>query len=129
VELYRPNRSKQKSKIEEGLSDNQSNWMKKQTSNLKELSYQDRQYSSDWLQFKAAHIPGRINVATDKLRRLEMSGDYHLKKEVFQMIQWRWKYFPKIDLFASKLNMIIKIYASIIPRKDPDNIKNALRLD
>jgi hypothetical protein len=39
------------------------------------------------LQLKVAHIPERINVTTDKLSRLEMSSDYHLK-EVFQMIQW-----------------------------------------
>jgi hypothetical protein len=41
------------------------------------------------LQLKAAHIPGRINVATDRVSRLEMSGDYHLKEQVFQMIQWK----------------------------------------
>jgi hypothetical protein len=79
------------------------------------------------LQLKAAHIPGRINVATDRLSRLEMSGDYHLKEEVFQMIQWRC--FPKVDLFASKLNRLVKTYAPVIPRKYPDNIGNALRLD
>jgi hypothetical protein len=65
------------------------------------------------LQLKAAHIPGRINVVRDGLNRLEMSGDYHLK----------------IDLFASKLNRLLKTYVSVIPRKAPDNIKNALRLN
>jgi hypothetical protein len=58
-----------------------------------------------------------------------MSGDYHLKEEVFQMIQRKWRCFPKVDLFMSKLNRLIKTYASVIPRKDPDNIGNALRLD
>jgi hypothetical protein len=58
-----------------------------------------------------------------------MSGDYHLKEQVFQIIQWKWKCFPKIDLFMSKLNRLIKTYALVIPRKDPDNIGNALRLD
>jgi hypothetical protein len=58
-----------------------------------------------------------------------MSRDYHLKEQVFQIIQWRWKCFPKVDLFASKLNKLVKTYVSVIPRKDPDNIGNALRLD
>jgi hypothetical protein len=61
------------------------------------------------LKLKAAYIPGRINVATDRLSRLEISGDYHLKEEVFQMIQWKWKYFPKVDLLALKLNRLVKI--------------------
>jgi hypothetical protein len=66
---------------------------------------------------------------TDRLSKLEMSGNYHLKEQVFQIIQWKWKYFPKVDLFTSKLNKLVKTYASVIPRKDPDNIGNALRLD
>jgi hypothetical protein len=83
----------------------------------------------NYLILKAVHIPGRINVITDRLSRLEMSGDYHLNKRVFQRIQRMWRCYPKVDLFASKKNRLVKTYASVIPRRDPDNIGNALRLD
>jgi hypothetical protein len=56
-----------------------------------------------------------------------MSGDYQLNKKVFQRIQRMWHCYPKVDLFASKKNQLIKTYASIIPRGDTDNIGNALR--
>jgi hypothetical protein len=52
------------------------------------------------------YISGRINVATERLSRLEMSRDYHLKEELFQMIQWKWKYKPvhiKIKQASKKL--------------------------
>jgi hypothetical protein len=160
VELYRPNRSEQKSKIEEGLSDNlieivkldeESNFKSKRiNSNIpssSSLPSSDKEIRTDniaamynfnkksgamnlyrmsrkiwklseinYLQLKAAHISGRINVATDRLSRLEMSGDYQLRTEVFQTIQRRWKCFPKVDLFTSKLNRLVKTYASVIPR-------------
>jgi hypothetical protein len=81
------------------------------------------------LTLKAVHIPGRINVTTDRLSRLEMSGDYHLNDKVFQRIQWMWRCYSRIDLFASKKNRLIKIYVLMILRKDLDNIGNALRLN
>jgi hypothetical protein len=74
------------------------------------------------LQLKVVYILGKINVATDRLSRVEMSRDYHLKEKIFQMIQWKWRCFPKVDLFASKLNRLVKTYTSVIPRKDPNNI-------
>jgi hypothetical protein len=43
----------------------------------------------NYLQLKSAHIPGRINVATDRLSRLEMSRDYYLKEQVFQFSESR----------------------------------------
>jgi hypothetical protein len=58
-----------------------------------------------------------------------MSGDYQLNEVVFQRIQKIWHCYPKVDLFASKKNKLIKTYASVIPRGDLDNIGNALRLD
>jgi hypothetical protein len=63
------------------------------------------------LTLKAIHIPGRINVTTDRLNRLEMSGDYHLNDKVFQRIQRMWGCYPRIDLFTSKKNRLIKTYA------------------
>jgi hypothetical protein len=35
---------------------------------------------------KAVHIPEKLNSTSDKLSFLEMSGDYHLPQEVFQII-------------------------------------------
>jgi hypothetical protein len=83
----------------------------------------------NYLILKAVHIPGRINVTTDRLSRLEMSRDYQLKEEIFQRIQRMWRCYPKVDLFAPKRNRLIKTYTSVIPRWDPDNIGNALRLN
>jgi hypothetical protein len=62
-------------------------------------------------------------------RQIKQIGDEQRLSEVFQMIQWKWRCFPKVDLCVSKLNRLVKTYASIIPRKDPDNISNALRAD
>jgi hypothetical protein len=83
----------------------------------------------NYLILKTVHIPGRINVTTDRLSRLEMSGDYQLKEEIFQRIQKMWRCYPKVDLFASKKNRLIRTYASVIPRWDLDNVGNALRLN
>jgi hypothetical protein len=83
----------------------------------------------NYLILKAVHIPGRINVTTNRLSQLEMSGDYQLNETVFQRIQKMWHCYPKVDLFASKKNRLIRTYASVIPRGDSDNIGNALRLD
>jgi hypothetical protein len=41
----------------------------------------------NWLQLKTAHIPRKINIAMDKLSKLKMIGDYHLKEEIFQIVQ------------------------------------------
>jgi hypothetical protein len=58
----------------------------------------------NYLILKAVHIPGRINAATDKLSRLEMSREYQLNEAIFQRIQKMWRCYPKVDLFASKKN-------------------------
>jgi hypothetical protein len=56
----------------------------------------------NYLILKAVHIPGRINVATNKLSRLEMIGDYQLNEMVFQTIQKMWHCYPKVDLLHPK---------------------------
>jgi hypothetical protein len=61
---------------------------------------------------KVLHIAGRINVTTDRLSRLEMSGDYHLNERVFPRIQWIWRCYPKVDLFVLKKNRLTKICVS-----------------
>jgi hypothetical protein len=78
---------------------------------------------------KAVHIPGKLNMTTDKLSRLEMSGDYSLPRKTFQFIQETLRCYPTVDMFASKKNRLLKKYASVIPTKDPDNVGNALRID
>jgi hypothetical protein len=47
------------------------------------------------------------------------------------MIKYSKEYngYGNVDLFVLKRNKLVKTYASVIPRKDPDNIGNALRLD
>jgi DNA-binding PucR family transcriptional regulator len=81
------------------------------------------------LTLKAVHISGRINVTTNKLSRLEMNRDYHLNEKMFQRIQRMWRCYPRIDLFESKKNRLIRTYASVIPRNDPINIRNTLKLN
>jgi hypothetical protein len=83
----------------------------------------------NFLILKAVHTSGRINVTTNKLSRLEMSRDYHLNEKVFQRIQQMRRCYPRVDLFASKKNRLIRTYALVIPRNDPDNIGNTLRLN
>jgi hypothetical protein len=57
---------------------------------------------------KAVHIPGKLNMTTDKLSRLEMSGDYSLPRKTFQFIQETLKCYPTMDIFASKKEPIIE---------------------
>ena len=51
---------------------------------------------------KARHIPGRLNVITDKLSRLGQifQTEWSLHPEVFQAICFRWHQ-PQVDLFAT----------------------------
>jgi hypothetical protein len=58
-----------------------------------------------------------------------MSGNFQLKEEIFKRIQRMWRCYPRVDLFASKRNRLIRTYASVIPLWDPDNVGNALRLN
>jgi hypothetical protein len=81
------------------------------------------------LALKAVHIPGKLNTTMDKLSCLEMSGDYSLPRKTFQFIQETLRCYLIVDMFASKKNQLLKKYASVIPTKDPDNVKNALRID
>jgi hypothetical protein len=53
---------------------------------------------------KAIHIPGKLNTTTDKLSRLEMSGDYSLPRKTFRFIQETLRCYPTLDMFASKKN-------------------------
>ena len=61
--------------------------------------------TSNQVTLKARHIPGRLNVVTDKLSRLgqTIQTEWSLLPEVFQTICSRW-HRPQIDLFATRFN-------------------------
>jgi hypothetical protein len=67
-----------------------------------------------------------INVIIDRLSRLEMSGYYHLSKRVFQRIQRIWGCYPKVDLFASKKNRLVKTYGSVRSKQHRKCLKTKL---
>jgi hypothetical protein len=64
---------------------------------------------------KTIHIPGKLNMTTNKLSRLEMSGDYSLPRKTFQFIQETLRCYPTVNIFASKKNQLLKKYALVIP--------------
>jgi hypothetical protein len=55
-----------------------------------------------------------------------MIGDYQLKEEIFQRIQRMWRCYPKVDLFASKKNWLIKTYSSKRSRQHRKCLKTKL---
>jgi hypothetical protein len=77
----------------------------------------------NYLILKAVHIPGRINVTTDRLSRLEMSKDYYLNQKLFQRIQKMWRYYPKVDLFGCKKNFLTNIYVGNLSKRSRQHRK------
>jgi NAD-specific glutamate dehydrogenase len=75
------------------------------------------------------HIPAKLNTTTDKLNRLEMSRYYYTPQRTFQFIQETLRCYPKVDLFASRKNHLLRKYALVIPSKDPNNLRNTLRIE
>ena len=68
----------------------------------------------------AAHIPGKQNVEADKesRRKNEKDKEWMLNREVFKQIIKQCDMYPKIDLFASRLNTELPVFVSYRP--DPD---------
>ena len=64
---------------------------------------------------KARHIPGRLNVVTDKLSRLgqTIQTEWSLLQEVFLAICSRW-HRPQIGLFATRFNKL-PLFVSPVP--------------
>jgi hypothetical protein len=86
--------------------------MKQQTSNQKELM-----------------MIRKLNTTTDKMNYLKMNGNCCLSQKTFQFIQKTLKCYPKINLLASKKNRHLQKYTSKIHTKNPNNIKNTLKID
>ena len=66
---------------------------------------------------KARHIPGRLNVAADKLSRRgqTIQTEWSLLLEVFQSICSKW-HRPQIDLFATRFNnKLLQGFVSRVP--------------
>ena len=64
----------------------------------------------------ARHIPGWLNVTTDKLSRLgqTIQTEWSLHPEVFQAICSRWHQ-PQVDLFATRFNSKLPQFVSPVP--------------
>ncbi|KAA6392822.1 MAG: hypothetical protein EZS28_011650 [Streblomastix strix] len=65
------------------------------------------------LQITTIHIPGKLNLTTDSLKRLCRSGDYTPKERIIQMICKTWNYMPQIDIFATQYNKLININVAV----------------
>ena len=65
---------------------------------------------------KARHIPGRLNVISDKLSRLgqTIQTEWSLLPEVFQKLCNRWHQ-PQTDLFATRFNHKLPQFVSPVP--------------
>jgi ribonuclease HI len=62
----------------------------------------------------AQHVRGVSNAAADALSRLSRSGDYSLRSGIFDDICKNLNVFPDIDLFATKSNAQLPLFASPI---------------
>jgi hypothetical protein len=56
------------------------------------------------IRLHVAHIPGRENEMVDSLSRMEVTGDYALKQEVFNRTLLMLQVLPTVDLFAHRFN-------------------------
>jgi len=76
-----------------------------------------------WL--TACHIPGKSNVIADRESRQfsKHDAEWMLNKDVLNKALCRLKFYPDIDLFASRLNHQFAKYCSLRP--DP----NAMIID
>jgi hypothetical protein len=56
------------------------------------------------IRFHVSHIPGKENETVDSLSRMEITGDYALRQEIFGRAIRTLRVLPTIDLFAHALN-------------------------
>ncbi len=66
-----------------------------------------------WL--SAAHIPGKVNEADHPSRHFNDDKEWMLSKDVFQSIMTSLAFSPQVDMFASRLNTQLPVYASWKP--------------
>jgi hypothetical protein len=62
------------------------------------------------LRVHACHIPGVENVLTDALSRLERTGDYELRMDVYKHATAVLQVCPTVDLFAAAYNAKCRAY-------------------
>jgi hypothetical protein len=65
------------------------------------------------IRIEVRHIPGIENVLADQLSRMEASGDYSLRQELFQLGCKRLQVTPTIDLFAHCQNRKCQRFAAL----------------
>jgi hypothetical protein len=61
----------------------------------------------------SAHIQGVINMESDNLSRLVLSGDYSLKEQALIVGLETLRIFPQLDLFASKEDRLCMNFCSL----------------
>ena len=81
----------------------------------------------NWL--TATHIPGKENIEADALSRIrETSMEWKLNEKIFQKLVEIFGFTPDIDLFASRINTQLPVFASFQPDPEATHI-NAFTLD
>ena len=65
---------------------------------------------------RARHIPGHLNVITDKLSRHKqvIQTEWSLLQEIFDLLCGRWNT-PTVDLFATRFNHKLPRFVSPVP--------------
>ncbi len=82
---------------------------------------------NNWL--TASHIAGKDNTEADRLSRIrETSMEWKLHENIFNKIMNRFGITPNIDLFATRINTQMPVYASFQPDPGAKYI-NAFTLD
>ncbi|CAJ0950873.1 unnamed protein product [Ranitomeya imitator] len=79
------------------------------------------------LSLSAVHIRGTDNFRADFLSRHTLhQGEWMLNRKIFKMITARWGV-PQIDLFATRANRQVRVFASLNREDEPD-ILDALQV-
>jgi hypothetical protein len=118
---------------------NYTDWSATACYNINHLAAADTLYYSlrrlltltDTLNIKifSAHIQGILNTESDRLSRLDLSGDYFLKEQALRAGLETLKLCPQLDLFATKQNRWCTHYCSL--KRDvstPSYMGNAMHL-
>jgi hypothetical protein len=71
----------------------------------------------------AIHIPGVENTTTDSLSRLELNGDYQIKKAVIWPVLKKLNFRPDVDLFARISNALLRTFCILKSAKEKEKEK------
>ena len=93
----------------------------KMRSNRSEICHMEIYGLWDWVEqynlwITAAHIPGNYNVKAEKesWKSGEKNREWIVNKSVFEKIIQYFQFHPQLDLFASRLNKQLPVFASYI---------------